>query len=88
MTGELTEAKLAEGLALMTQRYILDRNAPDPTDPEVAAEYRNGRHFGVYDKETGKSAILPDATLCWGLDINRALDCLIELRGGRMAERA
>jgi hypothetical protein len=31
--------------------------------------------------------MLPDSTLCWGMVIDRALDALNELRGGRPAER-
>lgn len=44
--------------------------------------------YGVLDTEKGTWAMLPDATMCWGMTADRALDALIELRGGRRAERS
>jgi hypothetical protein len=79
---ELTESPES----LFEERYVLDANAPDESAPVRAQEPE--RHYGVIDRRLGKHAILPDATLCWGMTIDRALDCLNELRGGQMAERS
>lgn len=70
--------------SLLIDRYVLDEEAPGPCPVRDAEP---DRHYGVWDRRLGKHAILPDATLCWGMPIDRALDCLNELRGGMMAER-
>jgi hypothetical protein len=68
--------------SLLEERYRLDDQAPNN---EV---YGPLLRYGVIDRRSGQYAMLPDATLCWGLTIDRALDALNELRGGRMAERS
>jgi hypothetical protein len=71
--------------SLLRERYVLDAESPGPCPARTAEP---DRHYGVIDRlRDGKHAMLPDATLCWGMTIDRALDCLNELRGGQMAER-
>lgn len=67
------------------ERFTLTEEAPAP--PSL---YGFARRFGVLDRETNRGdgmAMLPDGTLCWGMTQDRALDALIELRGGARAER-
>lgn len=72
----------AMAATLIAERYILRDDAgasPGVDDPAL--------HYGVWDRLSARWAILPDATYCWGQPIDRALDCLNELRGGMDAER-
>jgi hypothetical protein len=71
--------------SLLLDRYVLDSDAPGPCPVRTAEPTK---HYGVFDRRLGRHAILPDATLCWGMTIDRALDCLNELRGGMQADRA
>ena len=62
--------------SLLDERYVIDDQAPnnDFYGPE--------RRYGVIDRRSGRHAMLPNATLCWGVTIDYALDMLNELRGG------
>lgn len=75
---------LSDPEVLLQERYVLDVDSPGPCR---VREINPDRHYGVIDRLRSKHAILPDATLCWGLTIDRALDCLNELRGGLRADR-
>ena len=69
-------------MPMHSRRYILRDDAgayPGVDDPE--------KHYGVWDNAIRQYAILPDATYCWGMIIDRALDALNELHGGLPAER-
>jgi len=70
--------------SLLQARYVFDADSPGPCPVRDAEP---DRHYGVVDRRLGRHAILPDATLCWGMTSDRALDCLIELRGGATAGR-
>lgn len=68
---------------LLRERYVVRDDAgakPGVDDPAL--------RYGVRDTLADKWAILPDATLCWGMTHDRALDALNELRGGMRAERS
>jgi hypothetical protein len=68
------------------ERYVLRDDAP-PNEPGTHPDYwREDRHFGVWDKAKMKWAMLPNATLLWGLTADWALDGLNEMRGRYRAE--
>ena len=64
----------------LRERFVLDDQAPNN------AVYGPVERYGVWDNAEGRYAMLPNAKLCWGLPYDEALDSLLELRTGLIAQ--